>query len=431
MRRLLPSLCLLALLGAGCDRMPEDPVFVYGNLQHLDGSPYANVPVALERKAYSRAVYGPPSSTPETFTPYAEFQSDQRGDYVLEVLSGDTTHDNVDGFTEYRFRVAAPLEQGHGVYTSFQFWDDAEVPPLRPWEPRLVVAPGQEGPVLSFAKAPPPPAKPYSAKLPQILLPGSLEMQEVDSLPPYPVVQLSGADGLLWEAHDPASPWQPNPYQLEDFPGVAAQVRAVSMGTWMFEPLGGSDSSVAFRVEWRGPREPLPPGTVRPVSRGAVCYPSPADGPCPYTDGSLRSVRTKPESRDSGVSEVVVSWEDAVRPRRIVLRNLEVVLGYDPSIHVLLEGSMDGSTWSPLADVLHQNFDPQSLFGIFVNIALDGTEDDSPYGDAPLDVLHRARFFDVPLAGDRPARHVRLRVESQDRSRTLPVFSLAELSVFE
>ncbi|WP_338873301.1 hypothetical protein [Myxococcus stipitatus] len=434
MRRLLQPLSLLALLSAGCDRNPEDPVFIYGTLQHLDGAPRANAPVTLERKPYTRPIFGPstePPPVPEMFTPFGEFQSDTRGDYVLEVLSGETFDDRSQGYTEYRFRVATPLEQGHGVYTSFHFRDDVEVPPLRPWEPHLVVAQGQEGQVLSFVKAPPPPVTPVSAKVPEILTPESSELLPVGPLPPYPVLQLVGTDGLVWEAHDPASPWQTNPYQLEDFPGVSAQVRAVSMGTWIFEPLGSRDSSVAFRVEWRGPREPVSSGVLRPVSRGAVCYPSPADAPCPYTDGSLRIVRTKPESRDSGVDAVMFSWETPVRPRRIVLRNLEVATSLDSTMHVLMEGSMDGITWSPLADVLHQDYDPRSVFGFFVNIALEGTEGDSPYGDASLDVLRRARFFDVPLAGDTLVQHVRLRVRTKDQTFALPIYALSEVSVFE
>ncbi|QSQ12323.1 hypothetical protein [Myxococcus landrumensis] len=430
MRGLTHSLALLALLCTGCERMPEDPVFVYGTLQHLDGSPSAHAPVTLEHRPYTFDPYGPPS-TPEPFTPFREFQSDNRGDYVLEVLAGEAAHDDTRGFTEARFRVAMPLEQGHGVFTSFRFDDDVELPPLRPWETRLVVSQGQEGPALSFAKAPPPLTQPFSAKLPQVVLPNGTEFQDIAPLVPVPVVQLLGPEGLVWEAHDPASPWQPNPYQLEDFPGVEAQVRSVTMGTWFFEPLGGSNSSVSFRVEWRGPRERVPSGTVRPVSRGATCYPSPVDAPCAYTDGSLRIVQTKPESRGSGVEEVVLSWETSVRPRRIVLRNLEVVTGYDPAMHVLMEGSMDGITWAPLADVLHQNFDPASPFGQVINIALEGTEADSPYGDSPLDVIRQARFFDMPLAGDVVVRHIRLRVRSQDTSRTLPVYALSELSVFE
>lgn len=430
MRHLIPPLALLALLSStGCERQPEDPVFVYGRLKHLDGSPSVDTPLMLERKVHTRAGMVDPSAGP--FEPYLESRSERTGDFTLEILYGDTQDDGFSDFVQYRFRVTPPLEDGHGVFSSFVFYDDVELPTLRPWAPHLALTRGAEGPELSFDAAPPPPPLPPSAKLPEVYSPDTQEPLYIEPLTPYPVVQLHGPGGRVWEAHDPASPWKPHPYLLEDFPGLEAQVRAVTLGSWNFYPLAANGSNVSYRVEWRGPRLPVPSGTLRPISRGAPCGPSPTGAPCPYTDGSLLLVRTDPDRDNSGVSDVTLEWETPIRPRRAVIRNLEVLTGYAPLMHVRVEGSLDGASWSTLAEVAYRNFDPDDLQGPLFSTTLESAEADSPYGDGPLDVQRKARFLDVPLSGDAPARLVRLQVKSEDGTSTLFIYALAELSVFE
>lgn len=429
MRHLLRSLPLLALVAAGCDRKPEDPIFVYGRLQHLDGSPNPDTTVTLERKVHTRSGFIDPEAG--EFERYGESRSERSGAFTLEVLYGDSIDERLSDFTQYRFRVAAPLEEGHGVFSSFVFYDDAELPPLRPWEPQLTLALGTEGPELSFASAPPPPALPVSAKLPEIYFQDNGDPTPVEPLTPYPVLQLHGPGGRVWEAHDPTSPWQANPYLLEDFPGVEAQVRSVTLGSWLFYPLAANSSSVSFRVEWRGPRVPVPNGSLRPVSRGAPCVPSPTGAPCPYTDGSLLTVRTDLTRANSGVGNVTLAWETAVRPRRAVIRDLQMLAGFEPIVHVLVEGSADGASWSTLADVPYVNFDRSSPFDPVFSTTIESTEADSPYGDGPLDMERKARFLDVPLTGDAPVRQVRLQVKTENRGTTILIYALAELSIFE
>ncbi|MCP3062838.1 hypothetical protein LXT21_29040 [Myxococcus sp. K38C18041901] len=427
MLRLLRPLPLFALLAVGCDRRPDDPIFVYGLLQHLDGSPRPDVALTLERTrqpSYERPEY-------VGFKPYTETLSEGAGNVTLEVLHGDAVEEREFELIQYRFRLAAPLEEGHGVYTSFVFDDDVEVPPLRPWAPNLTVGRDAEGLALSFGGAPPVPPLPPSGRLLQWETGMSPDPVRIEPWVPVPVVQLHGPGGRLWEVQDAAAPWRPNPYQLEDFAGVEAQVRAVSLGTWVFRPLASNDSSVSFRVEWRGPRVPVPQGTLHPVSRGASCTPAPEGEPCPYTDGSLSKVRTTQGETDTGVDEVVLQWEAPIRPRHAVIREVELYSGGPPKLLFQVEGSLDGGSWATLGSTPFENYDDVEIREPRFSMALDHTEEDSPYGDGPLDVKRPARFVEVALTGEVPVRFVRLRVFSDGGSWTLPISALSEVSVFE
>ncbi|MCE9671661.1 hypothetical protein LY474_28025 [Myxococcus stipitatus] len=432
MRRLLLALPSLALFVSGCDRKPEDPVFVYGKLLHADGSPRVDTPLPLERKIHRKSGL-PPTEAENPFVLYAEQRSERSGHFTMEVLKGDAQDTQFNEFIDYRFRVTAPLEDGHGVYASFTFDDDVELPPMRTWEPHLVVREEAEGPALSFDAAPPPPELPPSGRLLELYRYGE-EPVPMPPTTPAPVLQLRGEGGLVWEAHDPGSPWRPSPYVLEDFEGVEAQARAVTMGTWTFEPLGAGDSGVAFRVEWRGPRVPVAPGHLRPVSRGVACAPSSVEGPCPYTDGVLTRVKLNPapDNVNPGERELVLSWEAPVRPRRIVLRDLETIgLGHLPKMRVVLEGSVDGADWTMLADVLYVNHDENDLGWDVLRMTVDQTEKDSPYGDERLDMVTKARFLDIPLPGEATVRHLRLTLFEENRLYSGTLYSLSEFSVFE
>lgn len=444
MRRLLP-LSLLALTAAGCERMPEDPVFAYGRLLHGDGAPHGGAAVRVERTLLRDSWDYGVEQTVRDFQPYSEGRSEATGDYTLAFLHGEVVEeDNLNyTFTQYGFRAYAPLEEdGSGVFVSFSFRDDVELPPLRPWNPGLTVGDGPEGPALSFTPAPPAPEKPPAAELPRYYREDNTQYV-VAPLVPEPVVQLHAAGGLLWQEQDPASPWGPGPYVLEDFTGVEAQVRAVSSGTWFFYPLASTGSDLNFRLEWRGPRVPVPGGTRRPVSRGAACSPMPEDGvsgPCPYTDGKLDMVQTRrspsPDGQyqvREGVESLTFTLDAPVLPRRGVVRGLETSLTFQPQVRVVLEGSADGTTWTPLADVPVTQFDPSDERRTTYGFSLGGSENDSPW-DGPLDVFNSILWLDAPLTPGAPVRQVRLSVKADgDLQYTPPelIWALTELSLFE
>jgi hypothetical protein len=440
MRRFLP---LLTLLAAGCERMPEDPVFAYGRLLHADGAPHVGAALRVERALYrdGRDFLREPS---RDFQPYSEGRSEATGDFTLAFLHGDVLEeDNVNyTYTQYRFRAYPPLEaDGSGVFLAFNFRDDVELPPLQPWNPGLTVGDGPEGPRLSFAAAPSAPETPPSAELPWYAEEDGTQYIATPTVP-EPVVQLHAEGGLVWQQRGAASPWVPGAYVLEDFPGVEAQVRALTAGTWYFYPLASNSSDLTFRVEWRGPRVPMPGGTLRPVSRGAACSPLPdgGSGPCPYTDGKLAPVetaRSEPVPGEpqvlGGVESLTFTLEAPARPRRAVLRGLEAGYTFLPALRVLLEGSADGATWAPLASVPVVRFASEEQRWAFSGYSYEDLEEDSPW-DGPLNVFNGALWLDMPLTPGEPVRQVRLRVQADGAQvPTTPqsIWALTELSLFE
>lgn len=436
--RLLP-LSLLALLGSGCERMPEDPIFVHGRLLRADGSPRAGAPLRVERaRQHFYESDLPVEQQDRSFKPYSEGRSEDSGYFTLEVISGDTTLEDLYSYEQYRFRVSPPLEEdGHGVFAAFFFRDDVELPELRAWDSGFTVSDGPQGATLSFNAAPPVPEQPPAAELPQYWDSDDVTPTYIPPSTPQPVVQLHGEGGLVWQQFKATSPWLPSPYVLEDFAGVEAQVRALSAGEWYFSPLGAQGSALQFRLEWRTPRKSLPAGTLRPVSRGAACAPLPRQGVCPYTDGKLTAQTTLgdsqepgPLSSDFGVEALTFTLDAPARPRRVVIRGLETTLEYLPALRVVLEGSGDGATWVPLSNIPIVAFDPSDITRFTYEYTLAGTDADSPF-DPPMDAFTPSLFLDEPLTGEAPVRHVRLRVTAADGVTEGELYSLAELSLFE
>lgn len=441
------ALPLLVLAATGCERLPEDPVFIYGQVRHGDGSPAGRTPLRVERALDERNPFSDDPSDWETrtwrYAPYSEGTTEAAGSFTLEALAGDLTaeryyEDGFYAFLQHRFRLYPPLgEDGNGVFADFFFQDDVELPPMQHWATDFTVSDGPEGPTLSFTPVPPPLEVPPSATLPRGH-DGERETDPIPPSPPEPVVQLHGGDGLVWQQVRAASPWVPTPYMLEDFSGVEGQVRAASLGRFTFEPLGAQYSDLSFRMEWRGPRVALPAGGLRPVSRGTPCSPAPVDGPCPYTDGKLAAVDTHPGSTQPGpnnpqgfgVEAMTFSLDAPTRIRRVVVRGLETTLNYDKRMQVVLEGSADGGTWSPLGSHLFVNYEESTQQMLTYQGSLADSETDSPF-DGPLALFPPHVFLDAPLVGETPVRYVRLRVTSEDGGLRGRLVKLAEVSLFE
>ncbi|MCY1018755.1 hypothetical protein [Pyxidicoccus sp. MSG2] len=436
MRASTVTLPLLALLATGCERMPEDPVFMYGEVKHADGSPAGSTPLRVDRALDTANDLLAVEGRVWNYEPYSEGLTEASGRFTLEALSGDTQYEGYFpeggyyGYLQHRFRVYPPLDEGgNGIFVAFSFYDDVELPPLQRWDSGLAVGPG---PSLTFAPTPPAPRTPPSATVPEIMQ-GNEEPVLVPPSTPEPVVQLHGGDGLVWQQEHAASPWALSPYVLEDFGGVEAQVRAVSVGQWYFEPLAAEGSTLTFRQEWRSPRVPLPAGTLRPVSRGMPCSPAPVDRPCPYTDGKLEAVLTRPEGEqgdDLGVEALTFSLNTPARLRRVVVRNLEGTLGYQGRIRLVLEGSVDGGEWAPLGSFTVVNFDRDDPTRYIYQFSLLDTDTDSPF-DGPMELYTPHVFLDAPLTGELPVRHVRLRMTSEEGSLTGLLWRLGEVSLFE
>jgi len=436
MRHVHPLCLVLCLLATGC-RYPEDPFFAYGRVLGANGEPLAGATLSLERFPQPPRDFGQEEPEgPFAFTPYGTATTQADGDFTLQFLSGDVEESASDGsfYVQHRFRLALPLENGQGTFVSFIFNGDMELPTLRPWEARFTVSQELAGPTLSFAPAPPAAELPPSGRNRVLILGPEGETQvEVPVTVPEPIVQLFSGGGRLWMQQGVSSPWRPSPYVLEDFASPEAQLRAVSLGTWFFSPLGSAGSAVDFRQEWRTARLPLPAGASRPISRGASCQPSPP-GACPWTDGQLASVPFFSEDLDEAPTSLVITLAEPRRLSRAVIRGLEHGHLFTGTERLRLEGSVDGASWLPLADLVlrTRSFEQAALNSLNEGFA-HTTSWDSPF-DGQLEQSNRLPLFvDVPLQSAEPVRHFRLQVEaeSEELSGRRLLFSLAEVSLFE
>ncbi|RKG73205.1 hypothetical protein D7W79_26245, partial [Corallococcus exercitus] len=253
---------------------------------------------------------------------------------------------------------------------------------------------------------------------------------------PEPLLWVTSGGELLWRQRGMASPWTPSPYVLEDFAAPQVRLRAASMGEWLFSPLGGESSSVYFRQEWRTGAEPLPAGTLRPISRGATCEPSFPDV-CPWTDGLLTPVDFWEKETDPRYHSVVITLPQPALPRRAVVRGLSYLQGWGGKDWLVLEGSVDGEQWQSLARVTLRDMSEleRSLRDATFGYYAEPTGGESPFGDGPLRLgAQEPVFQDVPLASVGPVRFVRMSVESLIYDGTSPpaeFYTLSEVSIFE
>ncbi|RKH70092.1 hypothetical protein [Corallococcus aberystwythensis] len=425
-RALVTSLGLLAFATAGCERYPEDPIFAYGRVLHRDGTPRAGFALPIERM----------EDGDDVFKPFSTATTESSGDYTLELLSGDAVIDKVYSRSVHRLRATLPLEaDGSGTFLSFYMQDDVELPALQPWDAHPLVGTSEQGPTVAFPPAPPVPPLPETARTLDLVTEDGVF---VPLLPtdPVPLLWVTAGGGLLWRQDGTVSPWTPSPYVLEDFAAPQVHLRAASVGTWLFSPLGGESSSVDFRQEWRTGAEPLPPGTLRPLSRGAACEPSFPEV-CPWTDGLLTPVDFFEKETDPRAFGVVITLPQPGLPRRAVVRGLKFLQGGGGKDWLVLEGSADGEQWQPLARVLLRDMSPlernlrDARFGFYTEAA----GGDSPFGDGRLDLgVQEPVFQDVPLSGTGPVRFVRLSVETLAYGGTpqpAEFYTLSEVSLFE
>jgi hypothetical protein len=427
---------LLPVLAASC-RYPEDPFFAYGRVLQANGEPLAGATLNFERAPRPPLDIGEEDPEgPPSFMPYGTAITQADGDFTQQFLSGDVEESTADGsyYVQHRFRLALPLEDGQGTFLSFIFNGDVELPTLQPWDARFTVSQEATVPTLSFAPAPPAAELPPSGKERILILGPEGEVQvEVPPTAPEPIVQLFAGEERLWLQSGVSAPWSPSPYVLEDFASPEAQLRAVSLGTWLFSPLGSAGSSVDFRQEWRTARLPLLAGALRPVSRGASCQPSPP-GACPWTDGRLTSVEFSFEDLDEATYSLVITLAEPKRLSRAVIRGLEHGHVFTGTERLRLEGSADGERWFPLADTVLRTLSlPEAALESMNSGFAYSTAWDSPF-DGKLEQDTRLPVFrDVPLQSTEPVQHFRLQVEveSEDVSGRRILFSLAEVSLFE
>ena len=432
MRHPFRTTVALAMLCTACERLQDDPIFAYGRAEQRDGSPLAGATLSYER---ARVVYpsssgGPPEPFPEPeWKSYGAATTEASGDYFLEMRYGDVLEPDPnapipDATSAYRFRVSHREEDGAATFVSFLFVDDVELPTLRVWDSHLALEQTPGGTAVSFRPPPPAPEVPVTGDISNTTTVDG-EVVPFDPSEPAAVLLVTSGGKPVFRWWDAPSPWTANPYVMEDFEAPEVGLRAFSLGEWWFYPLGAVRSYLEFRQEWRTPVLPLPPGGLRPVSRGTVCVPAP-EGACPWTDGKLDVV-----PRGNGAaSPLTVTLPEPVRLRHAVVRGMSA----DAGDRFRLEGSADGETWSVLAISplrVSENAAYLSLLGR--RRFADMTRHDSPF-DGPLYEFDGMGFGEAPLEDVGPVRYVRLFRANYARGNTgVPqgFSALAEVSLFE
>jgi hypothetical protein len=429
LRHLLP---LAALLAAGCELYPEDPIFVYGQVLRADGTPVSGATLSFERALTHQDAVINRTVSPPDFSPYATATTRAEGAFTLELLAGDVSErvrvGEYDDWRSYRFRLVSQVEEGRAAILSFApGGGDVELPPVRPWAADLAVGEGAGGhPAVSFAPVPLRPEPPPTGRWPFSTHPETGEQMHSEATTPLPVVQLLQGGAVLWQEIAAGSPWTAGPWLREDFEDLEVMVRAQTAGTWEFEPLWGRRSSVGYRLEWRSERLPMPGAGLRPVSRGASCEPLPAGATaCPWTDGQLASVKLSP------VSTQPEKWPEALRltlaaparPSRIVVRGLTADVFWHPPRTLFIEGSEEGERWVPLGELVRPSLgQAERAGGLWAA--------DNPM-DPELQDTERSLYLEGPLRTEVAVRHVRLWGLPSEGSRRVELKALREVSLFE
>lgn len=345
---------VMAILG-GCTESKvenEQDIVLSGRLVDEAGAPLPEALVKLYRSENSSCAFAAFSASWKTVKTRAD------GSFVLDLLGADTRSGSIA-----RCFIARSPAQAEGRSLSAYFLiqqSEVALPTFQEWTGAPTAAAEAQGVSVGF--------RPLSATH------GAGNDEHVLSVGPSSVT-------VAWQVRPASSPVHLSDYVLEDAEGLKASIsveRAAEAGG-VTVGLAYSSDDVA-----------LPRRALVPASRGAACTFLNAEPPCRITNGDLGGLVLF----ENGVREVAVQLSRPVVPRKAVLRNLEVS---GTVSELVLEGSVDGTQWMPLANLL----------------------DDS--GVQP--------FLELELTGTTPVSQVRVRATPQGTTGELR--SLGQLSLFE
>lgn len=350
--------CTTALTLAGCVTSNVEAsadILLTGTLLQEDKQPLANVLATLDR--------GPDSAC--LFTPFGagwkSVKTGSDGTFRQELLGADTQNGSVARC--FSLRTPARDKGGLASVSFLVQLEEVKLPTLQQWGGAVTVSPGT-GEVSIHYKS-------------------LSDTHEGTSGNEHAFELTTGTARDAWRLAKVSSPVRLSDYVLEDAAGPKG-----------YFTTGHSvkGSGTTFQLFYRSDAAELPTRNLVPASRGASCsYPN-APTPCPLTNGDLGDIVLFEE----GTRELVVTLSTPKTLRKAVLRHFETVFGQPTE--AVLEGSPDGSTWVPLANLLSGQSVP-------------------PFAEVDLN----------PSAG--ALSQVRLRTTSQDNS--FRIRSLSELSLFE
>jgi hypothetical protein len=356
MKRWMVASCAVATTWMGCATSEVDPeleITLTGKVLREDGQPVANTLLNISRSTNSECVFSIFGGGN-----WKSVKTGADGTFSLELLGADTQN----GSLARCFSIYVPGQAGRSVSVEFLVKNETvQMPTLQEWSGAPAAAVSGNGVSVTF----------------QDLSTVQAGVSATHSLN----VRKKGASSTIWSRGSLQSPTQLSEYVLED----AADLEVALFGHRKLENGGNP-----FTINYDGNAVAVPQrvGLV-PVSRGASCVYTDAPTVCPLTDGNLGGSASFKEN----TREVTIQLAQPKALRKAVLRNLDTF--FTPN-ELVLEGSGDGTTWVPLANLL---------------------KDGEPMSYSEIDLKHSA-----------PLSHVRIRSTGQDNSG---ITSLSEVSLFE
>jgi len=355
MKRWMLASCAVAATWMGCGKSEVDPeleITLTGKALREDGQPVANTLLNLNRSINSECVFSIFGDRN-----WKSVKTGADGSFSLQLLGADTR----SGSLTRCFSMIVPGQAGRSVSVEFLVKNDTvQLPTLQEWSGAPAAAISGTGVSVTFQD--------ISKVQAGVSASHSLEVRKKGS-------------STIWSREQLQSPTQLSEYVLED----VTDLEGALFGHRKVENGGNP-----FTLRYNGDAAALPPrvGLV-PVSRGASCVYIDAPTVCPFTDGNLGVSPTFKEN----TREVTLQLAQPKVLRKAVLRKLDTVLGPN---ELVLEGSGDGTTWVPLANLLE-----------------DGMA---------------IRYNEIDLNHPAPLSQVRIRATGQDKSG---IISLNEVSLFE
>ncbi len=360
MTRWMKVLCTAAVV-TGCTTnsnvAADADIKLTGKVLLEDGKPVANTLLSMDRSTNSECAFGVLFGDWN----WKSVKTDAEGAFSLDLLGADTQN---NGNVARCFVLRPPqTAKGRTMSASFLIQEEqVQIPILREWGGAPAAAASTDGVNVTFQPVPTP---------------------ESGATAGFHTVRVKqGSSGTIWVVGAAQSGLLLNDYILED---VAAEAILYAV-----RDVKGSGTTFTLRNE--GDSVALPRRTRVPVSRGAPCtYPS-APTVCPLTDGDLGSGG----QFSTLTREVVIQLAQPKVLRKAVLRNLQTFMPRE----LVLEGSSDGVTWVPLANLLRNG----------------STEE----------------FLEVELNHPTALSQVRVRLTPEDaNSSSAALTRLSELSLFE
>jgi hypothetical protein len=311
MTRWMKVVCTAAVV-TGCSTnsnvAPDADIVLTGKVLLEDGQPVANTLLTIHRSTNSECSLGVLFGDWN----WKSVKTGAEGAFTLDLLGADTQN----GSTARCF-ILQPPETAKGRTMSLNFLvqqEQVQLPTLQEWGGAPAAAASTNGVNVTFQPIPTPEA-------------GATAGSHIVSVQ-------QGSSGTLWAVDAAQSGLLLNDYILED---VVAEASVHAR-----RELKGSGTT--FTLSYDGDSVALPRRARVPASRGARCVYPDAPTVCPLTDGTLGSGG----QFTTLTREVVLQLAQPKVLRKAVLHNLET---WAPPRELVLEGSSDGVTWVPLANL--------------------------------------------------------------------------------